>query len=91
MTRQTDTNMDCASPRLVGEPEHGFIPRGLRREAAAYYVGISPSEFDTWVDEKIMPGPWKQGRCVIYDRRKLDLAMDQLPNRDGADENPYRD
>ena len=75
---------------LVGEPEHGFTPRGLRREAAAYYVGVSPSKFDEWVLTGLMPAPKKEGGVVVWDRRKLDAAFDALPERDGAEENPFK-
>ena len=75
----------------LASDDFGFVPRGLRREASAYYVGVSPAKFDDWVERKIMPGPKKQDGVVVWDRRALDLALDALPNRDGADENPYRD
>ena len=34
-----------------------FPPRGMSRVEAAYYVGISPSLFDTMVKDGRMPGP----------------------------------
>jgi hypothetical protein len=76
---------------MAGEPEYGFIPRGMRREAAAYYVGVSPAKFDDWVSRGIMPGPKKQDGVVCWDRRKLDRAYDALPDRDEPDANPFKD
>jgi predicted DNA-binding transcriptional regulator AlpA len=53
-------------------------PRGLRREAAADYVGVSPSHFDEWVKQGIMPKPKKIGGVVLWDRGALDDALDAL-------------
>lgn len=80
-----------AGAHLVGEPDRGFIPRGMRREAAAYYVGVSPAKFDDWVEGGLMPGPKKDGGVVVWDRRKLDVAFEALPDRDGPEENPFSD
>ena len=55
-----------------------FPPRGLRREWAAEYVGVSPSKFDEWVKGGVMPDPVRRGRCVIWDRKALDRAFDRL-------------
>jgi predicted DNA-binding transcriptional regulator AlpA len=53
--------------------------RGLRREHAAHYVGISPASFDKLVDEGKMPRPKKMmERIVLWDRRALDQSLDQL-------------
>jgi predicted DNA-binding transcriptional regulator AlpA len=53
-------------------------PRGLRREAAAAYVGVSPSTFDQWVVEGAMPQPKRRGGVVVWDRWALDTAFDAL-------------
>ena len=55
-------------------------PRGLRREAAAAYLGISPSKFDDWVARGLMPSPKRQDRVTVWDRARLDLAFDSLPD-----------
>ena len=55
-----------------------FVGRGLRREQAAAYVGVSPSSFDTMVREGAMPEPARWRGCVLWDRRQIDLAMDSL-------------
>lgn len=53
-------------------------PRGLRRDGAAEYVGISPSKFDDWVVDGTMPSPTKKGGVALWDRYALDTAMDRL-------------
>ena len=55
-----------------------IAPRGLRREASASYVGVRPTKFDQWVKDKRMPQPKRVDGCVIWDRRKLDQAFDEL-------------
>lgn len=62
-------------------------PRGLRREAAAGYVGVSPSKFDEWVNDGRMPKPKRVDKCVIWDRYQLDAAFDRLsdPPATGSD------
>lgn len=62
-------------------------PRGLRREEAAAYVGLSPSKFDDWVKRRIMPSPKRQDSCVIWDRLALDAAFTALPDEDAG--NPW--
>jgi predicted DNA-binding transcriptional regulator AlpA len=52
--------------------------RGLRREDAAMYIGVSPSKFDQLVTDSIMPKPVRLGGCVIWDMKRLDAAFDDL-------------
>jgi predicted DNA-binding transcriptional regulator AlpA len=61
--------------------------RGLNREEAAVYVGISPSKFDELVKVGRMPKPKKIDGRRIFDVRALDLAFDELPSVDDA--NPW--
>jgi excisionase family DNA binding protein len=56
-----------------------YPPRGLSREEAARYVGVSASTFDTMVAERTMPRPKRWGGRVIWDRIALDLAFAGLP------------
>ena len=53
-------------------------PRGLRREDAADYVGISPTQFDKWVRDEILPKGTKEGGIKLWDRYALDEAMDAI-------------
>ena len=48
--------------------------RGLSRQEAARYVGISTSTFDKLVQEGKMPQPFRIGSRTIWDLRKLDAA-----------------
>jgi predicted DNA-binding transcriptional regulator AlpA len=64
-------------------------PRGLRREEAASYVGISPSKFDALVRDGRMPGPLRVDSCAIWDRLALDRAFDRLNNDDDRNENEW--
>lgn len=57
-------------------------PRGLGREAAAAYIGISPSKFDELVLDGRMPKPIRIDGRTVWDLRALDLAFDKL----GGDE-----
>lgn len=56
------------------------IPRrGLRRDEAAIYIGVSSSKFDQMVVAGLMPRPRRVDGCVIWDIRALDRAFDDLP------------
>jgi predicted DNA-binding transcriptional regulator AlpA len=58
--------------------------RGLSRNEAAMYCGISSSTFDKLVGENRMPKPRRIGERKIWDVRELDIAFDALPHEDGA-------
>jgi len=62
-------------------------PRGLRREQAARYVGVSMSKFDLLVKDGRMPRPREIDGCRVWDRLALDAAFDDLP--DSAAANPW--
>jgi hypothetical protein len=73
-------------------PRHGALPpnlapRGLCREAAAEYIGISSGTFDEMVRDGRMPGPKRINARKVWDIRALDIAFAGLPD-DGA-ENPW--
>lgn len=53
-------------------------PRGLNREHAARYVGVSPGTFDQLVRDGRMPKPKRVGARLLFDRNALDLAFDAL-------------
>jgi excisionase family DNA binding protein len=53
--------------------------RGLNREEAAVYVGVSPTKFDELVKDGTMPAPKKIGSRRIFDMRELDLIFGDLP------------
>jgi predicted DNA-binding transcriptional regulator AlpA len=56
-----------------------LAPRGVCREVAAEYLGISPSSFDLGVKDGTFPSARKYRGRVIWDRIELDRAFDELP------------
>jgi excisionase family DNA binding protein len=57
------------------------IPRrGLSREEAAMYIGVSAGKFDELVADGRMPAPRRIDRRKIWDVRDLDVAFDALPS-----------
>lgn len=63
-----------------------YAPRGLRREEAARYVGVSAATFDRMVADSRMPRPKRVNGCVIWDRVAIDMAFTALPGDESADE-----
>ena len=63
-------------------PAGGFTPRGLSRQQAAAYFGVSRSLFDRMVKDRLVPGPIRLYGRVIWDRHKLDLAFAALSDED---------
>jgi len=73
---------------------HEVLPpptrRGLHREEAAAYVGVSPNTFDKMQADGLMPGPKRVYGRVLWDVRALDRAFDSLPGEgDSAQANPW--
>jgi hypothetical protein len=64
-----------------------YAPRGLRRESAAAWIGVSPTKFDELVRTGLMPRPKRVDGCVIWDRYRLDDAFDALPDEGAC--NPW--
>lgn len=61
-----------------------LVPRGLSREEAAGYIGVSPVKFDTLVADGRMPPPKQIDRRRIWDRLELDRAFAALPTPSAA-------
>src|SRR5215212_8601172 len=57
--------------------------RGLSRDEAAVYLGISASKFDQLVSDGRMPNAITLDRRKLWDIRELDAAFDAL--RDGRE------
>jgi hypothetical protein len=53
-------------------------PRGLLRIDAAAYVGIGTTLFDQLVLAGKMPRPFRLEGRVLFDRRRLDAAIDDM-------------
>jgi predicted DNA-binding transcriptional regulator AlpA len=64
-----------------------LAPRGLSRVEAAAYIGVSPSLFDQMVADGRMPPPKHINSRVIWDRLRLDIAFEGLPDK--QDRNPW--
>jgi predicted DNA-binding transcriptional regulator AlpA len=65
--------------------ENRPVPRrGLSREEAAMYFGISPTKFDEMVEDGRAPKPRRIDSRKVWDVRELDLSFDSLPREDSA-------
>lgn len=74
------------------DKQHSTIdPRGLSREAAAFYIGIGATLFDAMVNDGRMPKPKLINSRKVWDRKELDIAFDRLPNGAYPDDeaNPF--
>ena len=78
-------------PKIVNRRYSPIDPRGLSREAAASYIGIGVTLFDTMVGDGRMPKPRLINNRKVWDRRELDIAFDKLPNGTDPDDeaNPF--
>ena len=63
--------------------------RGLNRDQAAMYIGISASKFDELLKDGRMPPPKKIDGRVVWDVRHRDKYFDRLPGGDVDDQNPW--
>jgi hypothetical protein len=59
-----------------------ITPRGLHREEAAIYIGVGTSKFDQMVADGRMPQPKIIDARRVWDRHRLDIAFDELPDRE---------
>lgn len=55
-------------------------PRGLNREQASAYIGISVGTFDKLVEAGAMPRPRMLESRRVWDIYELDRAFDDLPH-----------
>lgn len=68
------------------------IPRrGLSREEAAMYVGISAGKFDEMIKDGRMPEPRLIDARKVWDVRELDVAFDGLPCQNAPIGNSWKD
>ena len=56
-----------------------YPPRGLCRDEAARYIGVSSTKFDDLVTRGDMPRPKRIDGRVVWDRYALDAAFTELP------------
>ena len=67
-------------------PAKIYETRNFSRVEAAHYIGVSATYFDQLVKTGKMPMPFDLGSCRLWDRRRLDEAIDELS---GDDANPW--
>ncbi|MBI1620096.1 helix-turn-helix transcriptional regulator [Aquamicrobium zhengzhouense] len=68
-----------------------YPPRGLSRDEAARYIGVSASKFDQMVADNCMPRPKRLGGRVVWDRVALDMAFNALPDENSGHERFFED
>lgn len=73
------------TPRKASRP--AAPRRGLSRQEAADYVGISASGFTKMMQDGIMPEPVRMGGRTVWDIYALDAAFDLLAAP--AEDNPW--
>jgi hypothetical protein len=62
------------------------LKRGLDREEAAAYIGISAGKFDQLIADGRMPSPKRIDSRRVWDVHQLDSAFDNLPGGDDIDD-----
>lgn len=67
----------------------GMMPRGLSREQAADYFGVSPTKFDEMVADGRAPKPKRIDGRRVWDLRKLDRAFEALDGDHEPDDDPW--
>lgn len=63
--------------------------RGLSRDEAAVYIGVSSRKFDEMVSDGRMPRPKVIDARRVWDAHRLDLAFDALPTDGEEVANPW--
>lgn len=58
-----------------------YPPRGMSRDEAARYVGVSATKFDDLVADGRMPQPKRIDGRVVWDRLRLEAAFSELDER----------
>ncbi len=58
-----------------------WIPRGLNRDEAAYYIGVGPTKFDQLVADGRMPRGKRIDGRVVWDRAQLDMAFSEIDSQ----------
>ena len=70
--------------------ESRLVPRGVSREEAADYIGISPTKFDELVRDRRMPEPRAIDGRRVWCKIELDEAFDRLPRSgNGGSDDPW--
>jgi hypothetical protein len=75
------------APTTPDTTNRTYAPRGMRRDTAAWYTGFSATKFDELVADGAMPKGKMIAGCRVWDRVKLDRALDALLDDDSAPAN----
>lgn len=70
--------MSRTAKSLASDPI-SYPPRGLSRDEAARYVGVSVTKFDEMVADGRMPKPKRIDGRVVWDRLQIEAAFSDLP------------
>jgi hypothetical protein len=84
--RAKEAGREAFSNKGPSDTPPGSLPRGLCREQAAEYVGVSATKFDQMVADRRMPAPKRIDGRVVWDRLQLDIAFAALPDENGRDD-----
>ncbi len=57
-----------------------YPPRGLSRDEAARWIGVSPTKLDQLITDGRMPRGKRIDGRVVWDRYALDAAFSALPD-----------
>jgi hypothetical protein len=95
--KSTNAGRDKGDPRVLSVSQAlskiraGSLPRrGLSREEAAMYIGISGSTFDQMRADGLIAPPRLIGGRKLWDIRDLDMAFDALPREDAPAVTPRK-
>jgi predicted DNA-binding transcriptional regulator AlpA len=80
--------------RIVSAPLAHVRPvprRGLSRDEAAMYCGISATLFDRLVADGRMPCPCRIDGRKVWDIRAIDVAFDELPRENARPKSSWDD
>ena len=84
-----------AMTRTASSKMEKFLPlptkRGLSRDEAAEYVGVSSSKFDEMTKDGRMPQPKRIDGRRVWDIREIDDAFQRLPSDGNSAHNPWDD
>jgi predicted DNA-binding transcriptional regulator AlpA len=72
-----------SQPRTSALP-WGTLPRLLSRPEAAAYCNIGTTTFDKAVNEGLLPRPLRIYTRVLWDRVRLDTAIEALADTDST-------
>ena len=82
-------NVSAALPRSRGIRQATQPRRGLSRDEAAVYIGVSVRKFDEMVVDGRMPRAKMIDARRVWDTHRLDIAFDALPTDGEEASNPW--